>query len=123
MRRILGTLLVLCLAAAAAFAGEMKPMTMTGHLIDVACASEHASEKKADFGPRHSKKCLQMAECAESGYALLTADHDVIKFDQASNAKVKQFIAATDRDRDWKIKVTGAMNADKTMKLDSIALQ
>jgi hypothetical protein len=122
MKRILGTLAVLALAAMA-MASEMKPQTMSGYLVDVACASENAEKPKADFGMKHSKKCLTMPECEESGYALLTDDNKVIKFDAASNEKVKKMIATTDKEKDWKVAVAGTMNQDHTLKVDTITLK
>ena len=94
--------------------------TLSGHLVDVSCANEDGA--KPGFGAKHSKKCLQMPECEESGYALLTADNKVIKFDTAGNATAKQFIAKTDKDKDWKVNVTGEVNGD-SMTVQSLELQ
>ncbi|MDP9267888.1 MAG: hypothetical protein M3P27_06125 [Acidobacteriota bacterium] len=128
--RILGASFVLTLVltlAVLAFAADnksaAKSQTINGHLVDVACASENIEKPKADFGAKHSKKCLQMAECEESGYAVLTADNKLIKFDKASNDSAKKFIAATEHDKDWKVAVTGSLNKDNTLKVDKIALQ
>ena len=123
MKRISGILLFLTLAFAAALAGDMKPQTMNGYLVDVACASENAEKPKADFGMKHSKKCLTMPECEESGYALMTADNKVIKFDKESNEMAKKFIASTDHDKDWKVAITASMNKDNTLKVEKITLQ
>src|SRR3954471_2746916 len=122
MKRISGVLLVLAAAAAIAFAAD-KPKTMTGTLVDVACATENAEKPKADFAAKHSKRCLTMPECEESGYALVTADNQVIKFDKDSNEQAKKLIAATDKDKDWKVSVTGTMNKDNTLKVEKLALQ
>jgi hypothetical protein len=94
--------------------------TISGHLVDVSCATDDGS--KPGFGAKHSKKCLQMPECEESGYALLTADNKVIKFDKAGNATAKQFIAKTDKDKDWKVNVTGDVSGDN-MTVQSLELQ
>ena len=121
MQRTLGTLLVLVLAALA-FASD-KPQTLNGYLVDVACASENIEKPKADFGAKHSKTCLQMPECTESGYGVLTADNQLTKFDKDSNEQIKKFIADTAKDKDWKVTVTGTMNKDNTLKLGSNKLQ
>ena len=99
------------------FAGTQ---TLSGHLVDVSCATEDGA--KPGFGAKHSKKCLQMPECEESGYALLTADNKVIKFDKPGNATAKQFIAKTDKDKDWKVNVTGEVTGD-SMTVQSLELQ
>lgn len=127
MKRTFGLFVVLALAAIAAFAGQDKMMagkqTINGYLVDVACASENMQKPKADFGMKHSKQCLQMPECTESGYGILTPDNKFTKFDKASNEQVQKFIADTDHDKDWKVTVTGSMNKDNTLKLEKIALQ
>jgi phosphoribosylamine-glycine ligase len=121
MKRIFGVLAILALATLALAAD--KPQTLKGHLVDVSCASENQQKPKADFRQKHGKTCLQMPECEESGYALLTADDKVIKLDKASNDQAKKFIADTNKDKDWAVVVTGSMNKDNTLKLDKIALQ
>ncbi len=81
-------LVLLTAVALSAFAADTK---VQGYLVDIACASEEG--QRANFGAKHSKDCLQMPDCAKSGYGVLTDDKKVIKFDAASNEKAKQFIA------------------------------
>ena len=121
MKRILAVLAVMTLATLALAAD--KPQTMKGHLVDVSCATDNQTKPKADFRQKHAKSCLQMPECEESGYALLTPDDKVIRFDKDSNEQAKKFIAETNKDKDWGVVVTGTMNADQTLKVASIKLQ
>jgi hypothetical protein len=127
MRNRALSILAIVALAAIAFAADTKAaaksQTMNGYLVDVSCASENAEKPKADFGAKHSKRCLQMPECEESGYALVTGEGKVIKFDKDSNETAKKFIASTERDKDWKVAVTGTMNKDNTLKVDKLALQ
>jgi hypothetical protein len=115
MRRI--ALVLLTAAALSAFAAETK---VQGYLVDLACASEEG--QKAGFGAKHSKDCLQMPDCAKSGYGVLTDDKKVIKFDAASNAKAKQFIGALKKNKDIKVNVTGTVDGEK-MAVSKIELQ
>ena len=115
MRRI--ALVLLTAAALSAFAAETK---VQGYLVDLACASEEG--QKPGFGAKHSKMCLQMPECVKSGYGVLTDDKKVIKFDAASNAKAKQFIAGMKKDKDIKVNVTGTVNGER-MTVSKIELQ
>ncbi len=88
----------------------------------MACATENAEKPRAGFAEKHDKSCLQMPDCANSGYALLTADNQVLKFDAKGNAAAKELISSTKRDKDWRITVTGALNKDlltvSDLKLD-----
>lgn len=120
MKRSLASCAVLLLLAGSLFAAQ--PQTVKGHLVDLACASENAEKPKPNFREKHSKRCLQMPDCAESGYGVLTADDKVIKFDAKGNETAKKFIEGTDHDRDWKVTVTGTVNGD-TMTVDTLALQ
>jgi hypothetical protein len=115
MRRI--ALVLLTAAALSAFAAETK---VQGYLVDLACSSEEG--QKAGFGAKHSKECLQMPECVKSGYGVLTDDKKVIKFDAASNAKAKQFIAELKKEKDIKVNVTGTVNGER-MTVNKIELQ
>ena len=115
MRRI--ALVLLTAAALSAFAAETK---VQGYLVDLACASEEG--QKPGFGAKHSKDCLQMPDCAKSGYGVLTDDKKVIKFDAASNAKAKQFIAGMKKNKDIKVNVTGTVDGEK-MAVSKIELQ
>ena len=64
-----------------------------------------------------------MPECAKSGYGVLTDDKKVIKFDAASNAKAKQFIADLKKEKDIKVNVTGTINGETYgRKQDRIAV-
>ncbi|HEY2360023.1 MAG TPA: hypothetical protein VGK36_02825 [Candidatus Angelobacter sp.] len=115
MRRI--ALVLLTAAALSAFAAETK---VQGYLVDLACASEEG--QKPGFGAKHSKMCLQMPECVKSGYGVLTDDKKVIKFDAASNAKAKQFIAEMNKDKDIKVNVTGTVTGE-SIAVSKIELQ
>lgn len=108
---------MLIAAALSAFAAETK---IQGYLVDLACSSEEG--QKPGFGAKHSKECLQMPECVKSGYGVLTDDKKVIKFDAASNAKAKQFIADLKKTQDIKVNVTGTVNG-QNIAVSKIELQ
>jgi hypothetical protein len=108
---------LLTAVALSAFAADTK---IQGYLVDIACASEEG--QRANFGAKHSKDCLQMPDCAKSGYGLLTDDKKVIKFDAASNEKAKQFIADLKKEKDIKVSVTGTVNGER-MTVSKIELQ
>lgn len=103
--------------AVSAFAADTA---VKGYLVDLSCAAEDGN--KPGFGAKHSKDCLQMAECVKSGYGVLTDDKKVIKFDAASNEMAKKFIAALQKKNDVRVTVTGAVDGDK-MVVSKIDLQ
>ena len=115
MRKL--TLVLLAAMALSAFAAETK---VQGYLVDLACAAEDG--QKPGFGAKHSKDCLQMPDCAKSGYGVLTDDKKVIHFDAAGNQKAKEFIAGLTKGKDIKVNVTGTVNGDSIV-VNKIELQ
>jgi hypothetical protein len=101
-------LILFAAMAVSAFAADTQ---VKGYLVDLACAAEDG--QTPGFGAKHTKGCLQMPDCVKSGYGILTDDKKVIKFDNASDEKVKKFIADLKKEKDIKVTVTGAVNGDK----------
>jgi len=117
MKKFMNIMLLMALAAGVAFAGdsdkhEVKTQTINGYLVDVACASDFASHREPGFAAKHTKGCLQMPECAQSGYAILTDANKVLKLDKQSNETAKKLIADTDKKDNWKISATGVLKDD-----------
>jgi hypothetical protein len=112
--------LILVLFTALAVSALAADTTVKGYLVDLSCAAEEG--QKPGFGAKHSKDCLQMDECEKSGYGVLTDDKRVVKFDQASNAQAKKFIADLKKTKDIKVSVTGTVKGD-TITVSKIALE
>jgi hypothetical protein len=112
--------LAMILFAALALSSYAADTTVKGYLVDLSCAREEGT--RPDFGIKHSKDCLQMPECVQSGYGLLTDDKKIIVFDAAGSEQAKKFIAALSKNNDIKVTVTGARNGD-TMTVSKIELQ
>jgi hypothetical protein len=89
-----------------------KKVTVRGYLVDIACVLERKSEA-GHLGPVHTKKCLQMPACERSGYAVMDSQNNVYKFDAHGNEIAKNLIAATEKDKDWQIVVSGKLLGDQ----------
>lgn len=112
--------LILVMFAAVAISAFAADTTVKGYLVDLSCAAEEGS--KPGFGAKHTKDCLQMDDCAKSGYGVLTDDKKIIKFDSASNQQAKKFINDLKKTKDIKVSVTGNLNGD-TIAVNKIELQ
>jgi type 1 fimbria pilin len=88
-----------------------KKVKLKGHIVDVSCSIEQKDDLNY-MRSSHSKGCFQMPACEKSGYAILTADDQVIKFDAKGNDIAKQLIHSTNKDKDWRISVRGKMNGE-----------
>jgi hypothetical protein len=95
------------LLSAAAFAE-----TWNGTLVDVMCKDKDISA--------HTRNCA--LGCAKSGFGLVTSDGKFMKFDEAGNAKALAALKATNKEKDLKAKVEGALDGD-TVQVTSIAME
>ncbi|HEV8524802.1 MAG TPA: hypothetical protein VGQ71_09910 [Terriglobales bacterium] len=123
MKRISGLIVIVALVAAMAVAGNpaKKQTKVSGTLVDVACATEQLQKQKPDFAQKHDKECMTMADCAKNGYALLTADNKVLKFDAEGNEQARKLIAETKKEEDFKATVTGTVQGD-TIEVATLTL-
>ncbi len=111
---------LLILFAAIALTSFAADTTVKGYLVDIACGQEDGS--KPGFGAKHTKECLEMPDCANSGYGVLTDDKKIIRFDKAGNEQAKKFIADLKKNNDIKVTVTGAVSG-AGMTVSKIELQ
>ena len=101
---------LMTLAAAAAMVTTLAfaqgaAQAIKGTLIDNACANPKMSQ--ADLA-KHDKSCLQEEECETAGYAVMTANGTLFKFDEKGNALAKAQIEASSKSDDFKVTVVGA---------------
>ena len=115
---LLGGLLVLGALSLSMVAQDSQKVH--GYLVDAVCAKNHA--KEPGYAANHDKKCNLMAVCVKSGFSLITPDQKVLKFDAKGNEEALNLIQATDKDKDWKVAVTGKVDGD-TIAVTSIALE
>jgi hypothetical protein len=111
---------LLALLVVPVFATKSHKVTLKGTLVDVSCATERASDLDS-LRAKHTRKCLQMPDCDKSGFAILTADNQVLRFDDAGNDKARKLIAATVREKQWDIKVSGRLEGD-TLTVSKLTL-
>jgi esterase/lipase len=97
-----------------------QAQTLKGHLVDVMCATKHATE--ADYIAKHDKKCLLMEGCVKSGYSLVTTDGKVLKLDAKGSQQALDLIKRTERTSNWTVAVNGTVSRD-TITVASIQLQ
>jgi len=116
-KALLASLVAMGLAAIASGQDNQK---ISGYLVDAVCAGHHATEP--GYAANHTKTCNLMAVCVKSGFSLITPDQKVLKFDDKGNEQALALIKATDKDKDWKVVVTGKLDGE-TIAVASIALE
>jgi len=107
---------------AGALIAQEKSVTLTGYLIDNACAASHATDKT--FGTwvkTHGTSCATMESCDKSGYAVF-ADDKLYKFDDAGNTSAEELLKNTKSKTGLHVKVEGTVDGDtvKVTKLTEV---
>jgi hypothetical protein len=110
----------LILLAATALNALAPDTTVKGHLVDISCSSDLGQQP--GWGARHSRKCLLMLPCAQSGYGVLTEDKQVIKFDDKGNEQAKKFLEGITKPNDIRVTVTGSVDGNQ-ITVSKIELQ
>lgn len=93
-------------------------VTLNGVVIDNMCAGAHTADL-AEFVKAHTKQCTLVPACVASGYSLYR-EGTLTKFDQASNAKIEEFLKKDDST--LAVSVVATQNGDE-LTLVSIANQ
>ena len=83
-------------------------------VIDVAC-----SKMSADDPNSHTRECA--LKCEKSGFGILTADKQFLKFDTDGNAQILSELSASDKADHLRVNVTGDVKGD-TVKVTSVKL-
>ena len=109
----------LCVGAVAVRAADdAKAKEVKGVLIDNTCGAKMDSEEKA---AGHPKACAMKEGCAKSGYGVVMGKK-LVKFDEAGNAKAKEFLAV--EENTTKVIVVGTLSEDgKTIAVKEIKPQ
>jgi hypothetical protein len=110
MMKILASFLAVGLMTSSALAADFKNVAV----VDVAC-----SKKVAADADSHTRDCALM--CEKSGFAIVTDDKKVLKFDASGNAKVLEQLKASEKADHLRVNVTGDVDGD-TIKVTSVKL-
>ncbi len=83
-----------------------------GYLVDMLCTRERAKEG-VKLGEVHTKMCLQMPNCVASGYAVMTPDYQILRFDSRGNEKATQLIDHSNQTSNFVVLVSGKIKGDE----------
>jgi hypothetical protein len=88
--------------------------SVRGYLVDTVCVKEEAAQL-SQLGSKHTKKCLEMPACRESGYALLLPSYknDVLHFDKRGNELAARLVNEHRVESGWLLQATGKRTGDQ----------
>ncbi len=110
---VLVALCIFCAGNVSHAASKGKRIHVRGYLIDNTCWKDNDHKDDHKFLSEHTKSCLQMPECIQSGYSIVTAQGKVYPMDAASNASTTAWIEATKHDDNWRVDVKGHLRDGK----------
>jgi len=109
-RKLLVVMLSLAFAAIV-YAQSSKPLTVTGYLIDNACA-----ESAKDLGTRakgHTVSCALMDSCEKSGYSVVTEDNKRYKLSEKGEGMAAELLKSTKTTKGVKVTAEGNYNGSE----------
>lgn len=112
MKKIGSLLVLLALGVAPAFASATTFHDVS--LVDVGCSRKAAANPDA-----HTRDCA--LSCAKSGFGILTADHQFLKFDVRGNREAVEALKASHETDHLRVNVKGTVQGD-TLKVSSLKL-
>ena len=112
MMKMLASVLALGLMAAPAFAAAESFNNVS--VVDVSCSKKAAANADA-----HTRSCA--LACQKSGFGILTADNQFLKFDAAGNAKILSELKNSSEKDHLRVNVKGDVKGD-TLLVESVKL-
>jgi hypothetical protein len=110
--KVLASLLMAGLMATPALAATKSFNDVS--VIDVACSKKAAANADA-----HTRECA--LACEKSGFGVVTADKQFLKFDADGNAKMLEALKGSDKTDHLRVNVSGDVEGD-TIKVTSVKL-
>jgi hypothetical protein len=110
--KVLVSLLTVGLLASPALAA-------TKSFKDVSVVDVNCSSKVADHADAHTRSCA--LKCKDSGFGIVTADKQFLKFDADGNAKILKELEKSKETDHLRVNVKGDVDGD-TLKVASVKL-
>ena len=114
MRKFIPVLALVLLASAFCEDQPKPPLKspVRGYLVDMLCVRQRKSEG-VKLGQEHTRMCLRMPNCIKSGYAVMTLDYQILKFDQKGTEKAIKLLDKTDQQQGFVVQVSGKITGDE----------
>ena len=71
---------------------------VAGYVVDIACLRKYPSDELVDKARAHTRECLLMGHCIDSGYGLVTPEGEVTLLNTGATAEVVAAVKASRRE-------------------------
>ena len=106
--------------ALTANAGDAKPVTLKGYVVDQMCGGKMAAKENAmEKAEGHTRDCALNDQCAASGYGIMSGGK-YYKFDEKGSATAKALVEKSKREKGLFFVAKGKVGDDGTMTLTSL---
>ena len=96
---------------------------LSGWVVDIACSRKYPTDGILDKAKRHTRGCLLMGHCVESGYGLVTASSEVRLLDTSATAKIVSLLQSDcAREQEIQLKVLRSSDEDGEMQTRDVQL-
>ncbi|GEM_PF-611705 len=119
LRKLFYSLTALIALSLAVVAQDSKSVSLTGHIVDKACANGKVAKKEnpQTAAAEETKACV--VRCAKGGLGIY-ADGKYVEFDEKGTATAQAALEKSTKEKGAKFKVIGKV-ADGKMTVESIA--
>jgi hypothetical protein len=87
--------------------------TLEGYVIDIACVRKYPRTELAGRARAHTRECVLMGHCIESGYALVSDDGQLMLLDEHATPLVVDAVQKSEHDRGIRLRVNRSFREEK----------
>ena len=88
---------------------QSKVETLEGYLVDIACLRKYPRDELAQRAREHTRDCVLMGHCVESGYALVRETGEVALLDPGATPLVLDVVRRASAKRGIRLRVRREM--------------
>lgn len=98
---------------------EQIQETLQGYVVDIACLRKYPRSELVQKAQGHSRSCMLMGHCAESGYGLVDQNGQLSLLDSHATPMVIAAVQQSDRNQGIQLKVQRQME-DQVMTTTNV---
>lgn len=84
---------------------EQPEEIIEGYVVDLACVRRYPRAQLLERARAHTRNCVLMGHCVESGYALIDEDGELAVLDTHATPQVVQAVASGTRESGIRLRV------------------